>query len=77
MPVDRVGAQLYPGDIAARYRNPAHGLTRPTNNQADETAPNRNKSRASQQPIAASFGAADLYRGFNHWYRFPYAFLPC
>jgi hypothetical protein len=29
-PVDRVGAQLYPGDIAARHRNPARALTRPT-----------------------------------------------
>lgn len=77
MPVSRVGAQLYPGDIATRHRNTARGLPRPTNNRAGETAPNRNKSRASQQPIAASFGAAVLYRGFDHWYRFPYAFLPC
>jgi len=30
-----------------------------------------------EQPIAASFGAGFLYRGFDHWYRFPYAFLPC
>ena len=77
MPVGRVGAQLYPGDIATRYRNTARGLTRPTRKKAGETAPSNNKSRASRQPIAASFGAAVLYRGFHHWYRFPYAFLPC
>jgi hypothetical protein len=77
MPVGRVGAQLYPGDIAARYRNTARGLTHPTNNRAGETALSENKDRASQQPIAASFGAAVLYRGFDHWYRLPYAFLPC
>jgi len=77
MPVGRVGAQLYPGDIAARYRNTARGLTRPTNNGTGETALTKNKDRASRQPIAASFGAAVLYRGFDHWYRFPYAFLPC
>ena len=75
-PVGRVGAQLYPGDIAARYRNPARGLARPNRKRSDETALNSNEDRASQQPIAASFGAADQYRGFNHWYRFPYAFLP-
>lgn len=72
-----VGAQLYPGDIAARYRNTARGLARPSENRTGETALSNNKDRASQQPIAASFGAAVLYRGFNHWYRFPYAFLPC
>ena len=64
MPVGRVGAQLYPGDIAARYRNPARGLTRPTSNGAGKTTLTENKGRASQQPIAASFGAAVLYRGF-------------
>ena len=76
MPVGRVGAQLYPGDIAARYRNTARGLGRPMEKRADKTDPNSNRVRASQHPIAASFGAAVLYRGFNHWYRFPYAFLP-
>src|ERR671922_2038237 len=35
-PVGRVGAQLYPGDIATRYRNPARGLTHPTRNRADK-----------------------------------------
>ena len=77
MPVGRVGAQLYPGDIAARYRNTARDLDRPRGKRADKTVLTDNEDRASQQPIAASFGAADLYRGFNHWYRFPYAFLPC
>jgi hypothetical protein len=77
MPVGRVGAQLYPGDIAARYRNTARGLAHPTKNKMGETALSNNKDRASQQPIAANFGAAVLYRGFDHWYRFPYAFLPC
>jgi hypothetical protein len=64
MPVGRVGAQLYPGDIAARYRNTARGLARPSDNRTGETAPTNNEDRASQQPIAASFGAAVLYRGF-------------
>jgi hypothetical protein len=63
-PVDRVGAQLYPGDIAARYRNTARGPARPSNKQTDETVPNKQRDRASRQPIAASFGAAVLYRGF-------------
>jgi hypothetical protein len=76
-PVGRVGAQLYPGGIAAVYRNTPHGLARPIGKRADETIPNDKRDRAPQQPIAASFGAAVLYRGFNHWYRFPYAFLPC
>ena len=74
-PVRRVGAQLYPGGIAARYRNPARGLTRPNSNRTDETVPNDNRDRAPQRPIAASFGAAVLYRGFNHWF-VSYAFLP-
>jgi hypothetical protein len=77
MPVGRVGAQLYPGDIAARHRNTARGPARPTSYRAGETALMGNEDRASQQPIAASFGAGDEYRGFHHWYRFPYAFLPC
>jgi len=63
-PVGRVGAQLYPGDIAARYRNTPRGLDRPSDKRTDETALNANEDRASQQPIAASFGAAVLYRGF-------------
>jgi hypothetical protein len=29
-----------------------------------ETIPNNNRDRAPQQPIAASFGVAVLYRGF-------------
>jgi hypothetical protein len=33
------------------------------------------QDRAPQQPIAASFGAAVLYRGFKHWF-VSYAFLP-
>ena len=63
-PVGRVGAQLYPGDIATRYRNTARGLDRPNKKRSAETTLNANEDRASQQPIAASFGAAVLYRGF-------------
>src|SRR5713226_388327 len=37
-----------------------------------ETVPIEPYDRAPQQPIAASFGAAVLYRGFLHWYRFPH-----
>jgi hypothetical protein len=76
MPVGRVGAQLYPGDIAARYRNTPRGLARPSDKRTDKTVPNKQRDRASQQPIAASFGAAVLYRGFKHWF-VSYAFLPC
>jgi hypothetical protein len=65
-PVGRVGAQLYPGDIAARYRNPARGLIRPNEKRPDKTDLINNEDRASQQPIAASFGAAVQYRGFKH-----------
>ena len=64
MPVGRVGAQLYPGGIAAGYRNTARGLARPISNRSAETIPINNRDRAPQQPIAASFGAAVLYRGF-------------
>ena len=63
-PVGRVGAQLYPGGIAARYRNTPRGLDRPIEKRSAETIPNSNRDRAPQQPIAASFGAAVLYRGF-------------
>ena len=65
-PVGRVGAQLYPGDIVARYRNAPRDLARPSTKRADETVPNRNEDRVSRQPIAASFGAAVRYRGFKH-----------
>ena len=75
-PVGRVGAQLYPGGIAAHYRNTARGLARPSDKRTDETALSENEDRASRQPIAASFGAAVLYRGFKHWF-VSYAFLPC
>ena len=58
-PAGRVGVQLYPGGIAARYRNPARGLVRPISNRTDETVPKLTaEDRAPQQPIAASFGAA-------------------
>jgi hypothetical protein len=75
-PVGRVGAQLYPGDIAARYRNTPRGLARPSKKRVGKTVPSEQRDRASQQPIAASFGAAVLYRGFKHWF-VSYAFLPC
>jgi hypothetical protein len=65
-PVGRVGDQLYPGDIAARYRNPARGLIRPNRKRSNKTDLIDNEDRASQQPIAASFGAAVQYRGFKH-----------
>jgi hypothetical protein len=70
-PVGRVGAQLYPGDIAAQHRNTPRGLARPNRQRANETVPNEQRDRASQQPIAASFGAAVQYRGFTHWFGFP------
>jgi hypothetical protein len=76
-PVGRVGAQLYPGGIAARHRDTPRGLARPISKRAGETVPTSYRDRAPQQPIAASFGAGHKYRGFHHWYRFPYASLPC
>jgi len=63
-PVGRVGAQLYPGDIATRYRNTPRSLAHPNRKRVDKTVPSKQRDRASQQPIAASFGAAVLYRGF-------------
>jgi hypothetical protein len=73
-PVGRVGAQLYPGDIAARYRNTPRGLAHPNRQRAGETVPSEQRDRASRQPIAASFGAAVQYRGFNHRFGFPTPF---
>jgi hypothetical protein len=64
-----------PGGIAAGYRNTARGLDRPIRKRSAETIPINNRDRAPQQPIAASFGAAVLYRGFNHWF-VSYTFLP-
>jgi hypothetical protein len=75
-PVGRVGAQLYPGGIAAHHRNTPRNLAGSINKRADETVLIEKQDRAPQQPIAASFGAAVLYRGFNHWF-VSYAFLPC
>jgi hypothetical protein len=63
-PVGRVGAQLYPGGIATRYRNTARGLIRPISKRTDETVPHNNQDRAPQQPTAASFRAGLKYRGF-------------
>ena len=63
-PVGRVGAQLYPGGIVARYRNPARDLDRPMGNRTGEMALNSNQDQAPQQPTAASFRAAAKSRGF-------------
>ena len=65
MPVGRVGAQLYPGGIAARYRNTARGLDRPNSKRSAETGPEQKPGpEYPKQPIAASFGAARESRGF-------------
>jgi hypothetical protein len=77
MPVGRVGAPALPR--GHRRALPQQG-TRPhppERKTSGRDGPQQQKDRASRQPIAASFGAAVLYRGFDHWYRFPYAFLPC
>jgi hypothetical protein len=74
-PLSRVGAQLYPGGIATSYRNPARGLDHPNGKRSAETTLMGKQDRAPQQPIAASFGAAVLYRGFKHWF-VSYTFLP-
>jgi hypothetical protein len=54
-PVGRVGAQLYPGDIATRYRNTARGLDRPNRKRSAETIPNSNRDRASQTAHSRQF----------------------
>jgi hypothetical protein len=65
MPVGRVGAQLYPGGVIARYRNTARDLDRPNNNRPVETGPEQKPGpEYPKQPIAASFGAARVSRGF-------------
>jgi hypothetical protein len=74
MPVRRVGAQLSPGGIAARHRNAARGLERPNEKRAGETVASSNRDRAPQRPMAASFGADDGSRGFQHWFGFPTPF---
>ena len=75
-PIGRVGAQLYPEGIVARYRNPARDLDRPNRNRSVEKIPKGNRDRAPEQPTAASFPADSVYRGFQHWF-VSYAFLPC
>ena len=75
-PVSRVGAQLYPEGIIARYRNPARDLDHPNSHRTDEMVLNSNQDRVPQQPTAASFRAVSVYRGFKHWF-VSYAFLPC
>jgi hypothetical protein len=75
-PVGRVGAQLYPEGIVARYRNSARDLVRPNSHRTGEMVLNSNQDQAPQQPTAASFRADSAYRGFKHWF-VSYAFLPC
>jgi hypothetical protein len=44
----------------------------------ERRAPSDKEHRAPRQPIAASFGAGDESRGFNHWFGFPVPFcLAC
>jgi hypothetical protein len=69
---------LFPSNRAVYSLDPfALWTALPNGKRAGETALSKNENRAPRQPIAASFGADDGSRGFNHWYRFPYAFLPC
>ena len=63
-PSGRVGVQLYPEGIVARYRNPARDLDHPNSHRTDEMVPNSNQDQAPQQPTAASFRADSAYRGF-------------
>jgi len=55
-----------------RAASPARTVTGRT-----RRSPRVTRTEHPKQPIAASFGADDTYRGFDHWYRLPYAFLPC
>jgi hypothetical protein len=59
-------------------RTAPRGPGRPISHQAPETVPISYRDRAPRQPIAASFGAGDESRGFNHWFGFPTPFcLAC
>ena len=63
-PVGRVGAQLYPGGIAARYRNTARDLDRPNRQTVGRDGPEQTtRTEHPKQPIAASFGAARRVSG--------------
>jgi hypothetical protein len=55
MPVGRVGAQLYPGGIATRYRNTARGLDRPNRKRSAETIPKSNRDRAPHTAHSRQF----------------------
>ena len=50
MPVGRVGAQLHPGGIAARYRNTARGLDRPNRNGRPRRSPTTKRTEHPDSP---------------------------
>ena len=54
-PVGRVGAQLYPGGLAARYRNTARDLDRPSEYRTGETVLNRYQDRATSTAHSRQF----------------------
>jgi hypothetical protein len=55
MPVGMVGAQLYPGGIATRYRNTTRGLARPNRRRSDETVPNSHEDQAPRAAHSRQF----------------------
>ena len=63
MPVGRVGAQLYPGGIATRYRNTARGLDRPNRKRSAETIPNSNRDRAPYTAHSRQFRGCSCVSG--------------
>ena len=75
MPVGRVGAQLYPGGIAARYRNTPRGLARPISNRAD--GPERKPGPSAPTAHSRQFRGCCPVSGLPPLIRSPYAFLPC
>jgi hypothetical protein len=63
MPVGRLGAQLYPGGIATRYRNTARGLDRPNRKRSAETIPNSNRDRAPHTAHSRQFRGCSCVSG--------------
>ena len=75
-PVGRVGAQLYPGGIAARYRNTARDLDRPNSQPIGRDGPEQQPGPSTPTAHSRQFRGCSAYRGFQHWF-VSYAFLPC
>jgi hypothetical protein len=62
-----------------RRAPPQHGARpHPSEREPDgQDGPHRERGPSVPTAHSRQFLAGDESRGFNHWYRFPYAFLPC